>query len=115
MFLRLSALLVASPFIMAAADQVPTYNIKPTCAGAVSTAEAGGRASDQCIKTELSARDDLARQWANFPAADRSHCTQLANMSSLPSYVEILTCLEMARDARQLSEPHARSTVGQGQ
>jgi len=114
MFLRLSALLVASSLTMAAADQVPTFNVKPTCGGAVSTTEAGGRTSDQCIKSELEARDHLARQWANFPAADRSRCVQLATMTSLPSYVEVLTCLEMARDARQLSEPHARSTVGQG-
>jgi hypothetical protein len=34
-------------------------------------------------------------------------------MTRMPSYVQVLTCLEMARDARQLN-PRERSTIGSG-
>jgi hypothetical protein len=36
-------------------------------------------------------------------------------MTRMPSYVQVLTCLEMARDARQLESPARRSTSGSGQ
>lgn len=114
MWLRLSAMLIAMPLLMAAADQIPTFDVNPTCSGANATAGAGGRGSDVCIKSELAARDDLAKQWANFPAADRTQCVQLTNMTHMPSYVQVLTCLEMRREARQLEAPSPRSTVGSG-
>src|SRR5262245_33360940 len=105
MIVALSALIIASPLIIAAADQVPTFDVNPTCSGATPTAGAGGRGSDVCIKSELGARDQLAQEWAQFPSSDRVRCVQLTNMTHMPSYVQVLTCLEMARDARKLEEP----------
>ena len=108
----LSAIMLAAPLtFVATADQVPTFNVHPTCQGADATAGAGGRGSDGCIKSEQSARDDLAKQWAQFPQADRTRCVSLTTMTQLPSYVQVLTCLEMARDARQLNS-RERGTVG---
>jgi hypothetical protein len=115
MFLPLPAMLVATPLIIAAADSVPSFDVNPTCRGAASTAGGGGRGSDVCVRTELGARDQLARQWVQFPSADRTRCVQLTNMTHMPSYVQVLTCLEMARDARQLETSAQRSTVGSGQ
>jgi|SRR5215510_2272279 len=113
MFPSLSVVLLATPLIVAAADQVPTFDVNPTCRGAEAAAGAGGRGSDVCVRSELSARDQLSQQWAQFPEADRTRCVQLTGMTSMPSYVQVLTCLEMARDARQLN-PRDRSTVGSG-
>ena len=108
----LSAMLLAAPLtFVAAANQVPTFDVHPTCQGADATAGAGGRGSDACVKSEQSARDDLVKQWAKFPEADRTRCVGLAGMTHMPSYVQVLTCLEMARDARQLST-RERGTVG---
>jgi len=112
-FLPLPAAIVAAPLIIGVADGVPSFDVKPTCSGA--TAGDGGRGPDVCIRTELSTRDQLAKEWAQFPAADRTRCVQLTNMTHMPSYVQVLTCLEMARDARQLEAPARRSTVGSGQ
>src|SRR4051812_7414913 len=54
--------------------------------------------TDRCFKTEKQAREQLSREWANFPAADRSLCTQTATMGGTASYVELITCLELKRN-----------------
>lgn len=113
MFLPLPALILAVPLIMGVADPVPTFDVKPTCGGADVRA-AGGRGSDVCAKSEMAARDDLESKWAQFPAADRARCVQLTTMTRMPSYVQVLTCLEMAREARELEAPGGRATVGSG-
>ena len=113
MFPSLSVVLLAAPLIVAVADQVPSFDVNPTCRVAEAAAGAGGRGSDVCVRTELSARDKLGQQWAEFPEADRTRCVRLTSMTQMPSYVQVLTCLEMARDARQLN-PRERSTVGSG-
>jgi hypothetical protein len=61
--------------------------------------------AEACIRSESAARDDLTKQWSQFPAADRARCAQLATMTKTGSYVQVLTCVEMAREARQLKAP----------
>src|SRR5205823_3453652 len=113
MVLPLSALVVAVPLVLAAADQVPSFDVRPSCDGALVNA-AGGRGTDACVRAELSARDELATKWPDFPPSDRTHCVDITTMTRMPSYVQVLTCLEMARDARQLRNPGERTTVGAG-
>jgi hypothetical protein len=114
MFVPLSLLLVAVPLVAAAADQVPVFDLHPTCRGAAATAGGGGSGLDVCLRSEHSARDKLAQEWTAFSAADRSRCVQLANMTRMPSYVQVITCLEMARDARAIAGTRERGTVGAG-
>jgi Collagen triple helix repeat (20 copies) len=57
---------------------------------------------DSCTADEQKARDQLATQWAQFGQQDKSRCTQLSSMKGFASYVELLTCLEMARDVKKL-------------
>ena len=114
MILPIPALVVGLPLIMAAADTVPSFDIRPTCQGAAERAGAGGRGPEACQNTELSARDQLAQNWNTFSAADRDRCVTLTTMTRMPSYVQVLVCLEMARDARNLRAPAERGTVGTG-
>jgi len=97
MFLFMRAALVTAPLIVGVADQVPKFNLNPTCG-----------TSDICIRSETAARDELASQWTQSPAADRDRCVKLATMSGMPSYVQVLTCLDMARQSREISSPSAR-------
>jgi hypothetical protein len=39
-----------------------------------------------------------------FTSADKSHCLRLATLGGEPSYADLLTCLELERDARNLRE-----------
>jgi hypothetical protein len=83
---------------MAFAAEVPRLDVAGACRAAA-TADPGVKYdADRCLKSENDALDQLKAQWANFPAEDRSLCTQTATMGGTASYVELITCLEMKRD-----------------
>ncbi len=48
------------------------------------------------------ARDILVKEWNNFLPADRTSCYRLTTTGTPGTYTELLTCLEMRRDARAL-------------
>ena len=83
----------------AVADRVPTLDTRPSCADAAGEVSAT-RTVATCQQSEQQARDALAAQWRNFPAADRRSCVAETNIGGFPSYVQVLVCLELARDAR---------------
>jgi hypothetical protein len=98
MFHPLFPVLLGSQLVIAVADKVPTFNVTPTCRAAAANTP---NSFDSCMRDEQSARGSLVAQWSKFPAADRSSCTQ-ETRSFNPSYVELLTCLQTARDAAKL-------------
>jgi hypothetical protein len=53
-----------------------------------------------CMTDEQAARTELEKAWASFPASDKARCIQPKEY--LPSYVEWLTCLGMARDVKAM-------------
>jgi hypothetical protein len=57
---------------------------------------------DQCVKEEQAVRDTMIKEWAAFSSDDKTHCVAEATMGGDSSYTELLTCLEMARDVREL-------------
>ena len=96
------AAIMAAAFVTAAhAAEVPKLDVSSTCR------PLGGDKSlqintDRCFKSEQEAHDQLTRQWVDFPAPDRSLCTQTATMGGTASYVALITCLEMKRDLAKL-------------
>jgi hypothetical protein len=90
----------------AAAKGPPTLNVKPSCE-AVGTRAAmeqiqGSHVRDvaSCMRSENDARDQLAKEWAQFPRGDQQRCTSVTKTGGIPSYVELLGCLERHRDVR---------------
>src|ERR1043166_1960127 len=83
----------------ASAQSVPTLNVEPTCNIPAEMA-AVNRDKSVCLRSENEARATLVQQWSSFPVADRGLCTQTATGGGTASYVELLPCLEMRRDAR---------------
>src|SRR5258708_7749074 len=105
-----AGIVTAAIVILVAADRVPASNVEPFCrAVAIRAAPIGDK--DICLRQEQEAREQLVRQWAQFPATDRSYCEQLTRTGSDPTYTELLTCLELQRDARNLRE-RERGTMG---
>src|SRR4051794_20738599 len=98
-------LLIASGLVLQVADRVPKLDVKGTCKAAVELAGSTGRTVDSCLAGEMSARKELEKDWAKFPAGERTQCIQTAARGGAPSYVEILVCLEMMRDSRARKEP----------
>ena len=107
----LAALLLASAGI-AAAQGVPTIDIGPSCRAAAKGSVGLQQDYDSCRKSEEAARDILVKQWNSFLASDRGSCHRLTTTGTPGTYTELLTCLEMLRDARKL--PDSAETFGQG-
>jgi hypothetical protein len=106
-----AATLALSPAAAAAPSRVPTFNVAPLCRGVAEKAAPIGDYFRICMEREERARAELVRQWMQFDRRDRSHCVQLSRLGGPPSYVDLLTCLELARDARNLKQRNA-GTVG---
>ena len=107
----LAALLLASAGI-AAAQSVPTIDTVPSCRSAAKGSTGMQQDYESCMKSEQAARDVLVQQWSTFLAADRGSCHRLTTTGTPGTYTELLTCLEMKRDARKL--PDSNMTVGIG-
>jgi hypothetical protein len=89
-------LLASLPFITVA-DSLPKFDIAAEC-----RSEGGANAMlERCIEDESAARDQLQPLWNQFSAADKVSCVSETSMDGTPSYVELLTCLEMARDVKR--------------
>jgi hypothetical protein len=96
----LLAPMLAPTLAIAQAGGVPTLEFAQGCRNT-----AAGRTTvlENCMRDEQRARQKLTNEWDKFPHADRTECTTLAKMGTvLQSYVELITCLEMAKEAREL-------------
>lgn len=95
-------MLLATSHFMLVADAVPKLNYEPSCKAAVAAAALPGRDEDSCKRDEEAARTTLEKIWTQFAAADRTRCLRLTSLGGAPSYVELLTCLEMSRDVKSM-------------
>jgi hypothetical protein len=97
--ISISMIILSSQLVVAVADQVPKFDIARSCK--LDAAAAAGLAVDQSIKScmtdEQKARQQLASQWSKFPAAGRASCTSQESIGGTPSYVSLLTCLQMGQ------------------
>jgi hypothetical protein len=99
MMLSFSAVLLASQLTITVADQVPKLEVVPGCRGAAVMGM--GASLQNCVADEQSAQQQLAKEWAQFATSDKASCTEEVSGFE-PSYVELLACLEAARDAKQV-------------
>jgi hypothetical protein len=111
MIVPVVTLALATHLTAAVADNVPSFNVEPLCRG---IAEQGGldlepnktfqQSIESCVTDEMGIRKQLVQEWPNFRAGDKTECTSESSAGGVPSYTELLTCLQMARDARKLDE-----------
>jgi hypothetical protein len=104
MFPSASLLALAGTLLLTVADKVPALDVESSCR------KMGDRLSldatlKQCLADEDSARDELEKQWTQFPVALRQRCVTTTETGGDPSYVEVLVCLQMGRDAAQMEDP----------
>lgn len=91
--------LVASLPFIAVADSVPKFDVARSC-----MYEGGSKdVVTKCVEDEVAARDELQPLWIQSSAADKASCVRETSLDGNPSYVELLTCLEMARDVKKSS------------
>ncbi len=100
-----AALALGSSLIsVAASGTVPTLNVEPSCKAAGAAGLMMGRTADSCMNDEKAARDDLVKNWSTFSSDDKTHCLSMVSTGGGPSYVELLSCLEMSRDAKKIAQ-----------
>lgn len=104
MLTAVSAVVVVAQSFPALADDVPTFDLRKTCKADVQAYQntADGQASNQgCLRDEQEARTTLVSQWKQFSPASVRECVGLQGDAAGPqSYVELLTCLQMASDKK---------------
>jgi hypothetical protein len=90
-----AAALSNAPGLASGADSVSKFDIVRECGS-----EGGSQAvQDKCAQDEATARDQLQPLGIQLSAADKANCVKATSADGTPSYVELLTCPEMARQA----------------
>jgi hypothetical protein len=96
--------LVAGSYLVLAADQVPKFDSDASCRAAAAASKVINRTEDVCKRDETDARAKLEQQLGQFAPADKTRCVSMSRTGGSPSYVEMLTCLEMAEAAKNLPD-----------
>ena len=86
-----------------AAEKPPQLEVGRSCDAAASHG-LNGRTRDACMSEENAAKSTLNDKWKDFTARQHTRCTGLVKMGGPPSYVELLTCLEMAEQAKRIPD-----------
>jgi hypothetical protein len=97
MLLHLPIIILATLSPVAVSNTVPKFDIVRECRfeGEL-TVE-----FDRCQQDEAAALEQLRSGWMQFIFGDKSTCLTAATIGGFASYVELLTCLEMARDVKE--------------
>jgi len=100
--ISISMIVLGSQLVLPVADGVPKFDIVRSCK--LDVAATAGLTVDQsvksCVSDENKAKQQLGGQWSKFPAPSRASCTSQESIGGTPSYVSLLTCLQMGQWAR---------------
>jgi hypothetical protein len=100
--LLLSTLSLGFETTLAIAQSVPRFDVSRTCREESAPREDKAN-TEACLRDEQNAREQLAKDWENFAADSKRTCLGLSvDPGSVQSYIEVLTCLQDARDAAKL-------------
>ena len=97
-----STIFLSSQMVVAVADGVPNFDIARSCKldAAATTGLSVDQSMKSCVNDEQRAKRQLSGQWSKFPAPSRASCTSQESVGGTPSYVSLLTCLQMGQWAR---------------
>jgi hypothetical protein len=113
----ISVIFLMLQILPAQSDELPVLNVLPLCRGIVSQGDAPLQAGDrsvtveECLKAEQDDRATMKQEWSTFSASDRKNCIAESTMGGESSYTDLLTCLEMARDVRQMKQSPAGAKI----
>jgi hypothetical protein len=100
------------PFTPPAFRQVPELNVKAVCKARWADARLTLSPPDQsiadCVRDEESARQQLNALWASTPVPMRNRCKSDAHSLGTTSYLDLLTCLQIATDTKPSPKKEAQ-------
>jgi hypothetical protein len=104
----ISMIALSAQFIVRVADAVPEFDIARGCrldsAQAFDPSLGLNATIKKCVADEQAAIEELRKQWPQFQEADKTQCIGETKIGGTASYVDLLTCLHLAQDARQQSK-----------
>lgn len=82
----------------AMAEGPPEFDVRQTCrsSGGSSLGLSEKDSQEGCLRSERAAHDELKRRWGEFSPSAKAQCSKQAAAGGSPSYVETVTCLELA-------------------
>lgn len=85
-----------SPILIS--DRIPIIDVEAQCSDVLAEDKSSGLPTDasKCMDDEKSAQQQLSSMWLKVPAGPRESCEALAMAGGAQSYVDLLTCLQMA-------------------
>ncbi|HLK83951.1 MAG TPA: hypothetical protein VKT99_21005 [Xanthobacteraceae bacterium] len=93
-----AAIAVATQSIVRAGGP-PELDVSASCNSAARGSGVVGSGRQACLNDERTAKDTLAKEWTSFSPIAKAQCVGMNKTGGPPSYVELLVCLEMMRDA----------------
>ncbi len=100
--------MLVSAHLVLVAQHVPQLDVTSGCRVAASAAVGARHSMDACLRDEQRARATLQDQWGAFGETERARCLRLTRLGGPPSYVELLTCLQMDKAAERAPGAGAR-------
>jgi hypothetical protein len=85
----------------------PILQVGPSCEVAGRGAVVLGRNKESCLADETVSQDTLKQNWSKYVASDKSDCLGMVTTGGPASYVELLSCVEILRDARNIRNADA--------
>jgi hypothetical protein len=85
-----------------AANGPPAFDVRPSCNAAARDAIVYGRNLDACLGDERTAQDEVTKKWSQYSAGDKAQCAGMVSSGGPPSYVELLSCLDIMKDSREI-------------
>ena len=84
------------------ADGPPTLQVGPSCEAAGQGAIILGRNKESCLADETAAQDTMKQNWSKYSADDKTMCVGMEKAGGPASYVELVSCLEIMGQARDI-------------
>jgi hypothetical protein len=107
-----SAAVIAAMLVQTAAALAgppPKLDVQATCRRAQPLSGTEKSAYQGCINDETDAQKELIKTWSSFKAGAQTTCVQETKIGGAPSYVELLTCLQLDKQAQDAARENQKS------
>jgi hypothetical protein len=88
----------------------PKLDVRTTCRRAQPLTGGDEQTAYQgCVRDEADAHKELVKTWSTFKSSAQAMCVQETKIGGAPSYVEVLTCLQLGKQAGESAIENKKS------
>ena len=90
--------------VFAVAGSPPKLKVGPSCDAAARGTISLGRDTQACMGDERDAQDMLTKNWSQYSRTHKTQCVGMTTRSGSSSYVELISCLDIMKDAAAINK-----------